>query len=108
MGEETESNEVTTYPLTTMAKTIQKMARNAVQTQIELLRQTASTQIESTRDILSSVGRFTQFAMFKTVVQSGGRISIPEAEKETVKIEEGDLVQVIVLPIKKVKQTEKE
>ena len=40
-------------------------------------------------------------AMFKTTVQSGGRISIPEAERQALKIEDGDLVQVIVGPIER-------
>jgi AbrB family looped-hinge helix DNA binding protein len=39
--------------------------------------------------------------MFKTTVQSGGRISIPEAERQALNIEEGDLVQVIVVPIER-------
>jgi AbrB family looped-hinge helix DNA binding protein len=37
--------------------------------------------------------------MFKTTVQSGGRISIPEAERQALNIEEGDLVQVVLIPI---------
>jgi bifunctional DNA-binding transcriptional regulator/antitoxin component of YhaV-PrlF toxin-antitoxin module len=37
--------------------------------------------------------------MFKTNVQSGGRISIPEAERQALGIEEGDLVQVIIIPL---------
>lgn len=40
-------------------------------------------------------------AMFKTTVQSGDRISIPEAERQALKIEDGDLVQVIVVPIER-------
>jgi bifunctional DNA-binding transcriptional regulator/antitoxin component of YhaV-PrlF toxin-antitoxin module len=40
-------------------------------------------------------------AMFKTTVQSGGRISIPEAERQALKIDDGDLVQVIVIPIER-------
>ena len=40
-------------------------------------------------------------AMFKTTVQSGGRISIPEAERQALNIEDGDLVQVIVVPIER-------
>jgi len=40
-------------------------------------------------------------AMFKTTVQSGGRISIPEAERQALKIEDGDLVQVIMVPIER-------
>ncbi|HJS68462.1 MAG TPA: AbrB/MazE/SpoVT family DNA-binding domain-containing protein [Nitrososphaera sp.] len=48
-------------------------------------------------------------AMFKTTVQSGGRISIPEAERQALNIEDGDLVQVIVVPIeRKRKGTQKE
>lgn len=40
-------------------------------------------------------------AVFKTRVQSGGRISIPDAEREALDIEEGDLVQTFVVPIKR-------
>lgn len=40
-------------------------------------------------------------AVFKTKVQSGGRISIPEAERIVLGIGEGDIVQVILAPIKK-------
>jgi bifunctional DNA-binding transcriptional regulator/antitoxin component of YhaV-PrlF toxin-antitoxin module len=40
-------------------------------------------------------------AMFKTTVQSGGRISIPEAEREALDIDDGDLVQVIIIPIER-------
>ena len=39
------------------------------------------------------------YYMFKTNVQSGGRISIPEAERQALGIEEGDLVQVIIIPL---------
>ena len=37
---------------------------------------------------------------FKTTVGSNGRISIPEAERDALGIEEGDLVQIIITPIK--------
>ncbi|SDM62548.1 hypothetical protein SAMN04487949_2306 [Halogranum gelatinilyticum] len=40
-------------------------------------------------------------AVFKTRVQSGGRISIPDAEREALDIDEGDLVQTFVIPIKR-------
>jgi hypothetical protein len=42
----------------------------------------------------------TRMAVFKTRVQSGGRISIPDAEREALNIEEGDIVQTFVIPIK--------
>jgi hypothetical protein len=40
-------------------------------------------------------------AIFKTRIQSGGRISIPEAERATLGIEEGDIIQVILYPVKR-------
>jgi len=40
-------------------------------------------------------------AVFKTKVQRGGRISIPEAERAVLGIDEGDIVQVILAPVKK-------
>ena len=40
-------------------------------------------------------------AVFKTKVQRGGRISIPEAERDVLGIDEGDIVQVILAPVKK-------
>jgi bifunctional DNA-binding transcriptional regulator/antitoxin component of YhaV-PrlF toxin-antitoxin module len=42
--------------------------------------------------------------MFKTNVQTGGRISIPEAERQALGIEEGDLVQVIIIPLTRKKK----
>jgi hypothetical protein len=47
----------------------------------------------------SQLGAMSQLAMFKTRVQSGGRISIPDAEREALDIEEGDIVQTVVVPI---------
>jgi bifunctional DNA-binding transcriptional regulator/antitoxin component of YhaV-PrlF toxin-antitoxin module len=38
-------------------------------------------------------------AVFKTRVQSGGRISIPDAEREALGIDEGDIVQTVVIPL---------
>lgn len=49
---------------------------------------------------LGSLGSLSrEAAVFKTRVQSGGRISIPDAEREALDIEERDLVQVFVVPI---------
>jgi hypothetical protein len=50
-----------------------------------------------------NVGNFGPMgaAVFKTRVQSGGRISIPDAEREALDIEEGDIVQTFVVPIKR-------
>jgi AbrB family looped-hinge helix DNA binding protein len=40
-------------------------------------------------------------AVFKTRVQSNGRISIPDAEREALDIGEGDIVQTFVVPVKR-------
>lgn len=41
-------------------------------------------------------------AIFKAKVGGQGRITIPEAEREALGIEPGDIVQVIVIPLKEV------
>ena len=43
---------------------------------------------------------FLLWGAFKTTVGSNGRISIPEAERDALGIKEGDLVQIIITPIK--------
>lgn len=43
---------------------------------------------------------------FKTTVGSNGRISIPEAEREALGVNEEDLVQVIVIPVERKKRKE--
>ena len=54
---------------------------------------------EELRNVLFTIARNN--AIFKTKVQRGGRISIPEAERDVLGISEGDIVQVILAPIKK-------
>ena len=48
---------------------------------------------------------FMNWGAYKTTVSSNGRISIPEAERNALGLSEGDLVQVIVLPIAKKSKT---
>jgi hypothetical protein len=50
---------------------------------------------------MNQLGAMSQTATFKTRVQSGGRISIPDAEREALDIEEGDIVQTVVVPVKR-------
>ncbi|PSP31282.1 hypothetical protein BRC64_10850 [Halobacteriales archaeon QH_10_67_22] len=50
---------------------------------------------------MNQLGAMSQTATFKTRVQSGGRISIPDAEREALDIEEGDIVQTVVIPVKR-------
>ena len=42
---------------------------------------------------------FMEYSTFKTTIGSSGRISIPEAERDAMNLNIGDLVQVIILPI---------
>ena len=44
------------------------------------------------------------YGAFKTTIGSNGRISIPEAERDALRINEGDLVQVVVVPLEKKKR----
>jgi AbrB family looped-hinge helix DNA binding protein len=47
---------------------------------------------------------FIGYGAFKTTIGSNGRISIPEAERDALRISEGDLVQVVVIPLEKKKR----
>ena len=44
---------------------------------------------------------FMNWGAYKTTISSNGRISIPEAERNALGLGDGDLVQVIILPIAK-------
>jgi len=85
---------------------VEKIAEDAVAKQIDFARDSVLSQMDAMRTFLSAFQRLTQFAMFKSTVQSGGRISIPEAERQTVGIGDGDLVQVIIFPIAEKKKEE--
>jgi AbrB family looped-hinge helix DNA binding protein len=51
-------------------------------------------------NIQNMMPNFLQWGAFKTSVGSNGRISIPEAERAALGINEGDIVQIIVSKIK--------
>ena len=91
MGEENET-----------PKSMQDIAKAMIDAQLEALRKASSGQAEAVSGFLGSLNTFSRFsAVFKTSVQKAGRISIPEAERKALGIKEGDLVQVVVIPIKK-------
>ena len=48
---------------------------------------------------------FANWGAYKTAISSNGRISIPEAERSALGLGEGDLVQVIIMPIGKRSRT---
>jgi hypothetical protein len=73
--------------------------------QQDLLKQFSTFQYNAFQNMFSSLQGFTNYnAMFKTTVQTGGRISIPEAERNALGIEDGDLVQVIIIPLSRKKK----
>ena len=84
------------------AKAVQDATKAMIDAQLEALRKATLGQAEAVGGFLSSLNTFSRFsAVFKTTVQKAGRISIPEAERQALGIGEGDLVQVVVIPLKK-------
>lgn len=59
------------------------------------------TAMDQMFNLGSMMQNFMGWGAFKTTVGSNGRISIPEAEREALKLNEGDLVQVMIIPIEK-------
>ena len=82
-----------------MFKAFQETGEQAVEQQQELLRQMMGGGMSGMD--MNQIGAMSQTATFKTRVQSGGRISIPDAEREALDIEEGDIVQTVVIPVKR-------
>jgi hypothetical protein len=79
-----------------------KAVEKGSEAQREFVKQFANLQQDAMQNFFSMLQGLTFYnAMFKTTVQSGGRISIPEAERQALKIDEGDLVQVIIIPIER-------
>ena len=74
------------------------------QTQSNMMNNMSSMQSKS-MDTMFNIGQmlpsFMNWGAYKTTISSNGRISIPEAERTALGLGEGDLVQVIILPIAK-------
>ncbi len=97
-GDETmDESDGPTWPPAMFARGFQQASEDAMDRQQEFFRQLMGG--DSTMP--SQLGAMSQMAMFKTRVQSGGRISIPDAEREALDIEEGDIVQTVVIPVKR-------
>lgn len=80
-----------------------KAFQQASEQQQEMLQQMLGAGGSNGRSIdsLNSLQAMSRMATFKTRVQSSGRISIPDAEREALDIEEGDIVQTVVIPVKR-------
>jgi hypothetical protein len=81
------------------AEQMQDASEQAIESQADLFEQFSSPM--PTEGPFSGLTGLADTAMFKTRVQSGGRISIPDAEREALDIEEGDIVQAVVFPVKR-------
>ncbi len=87
-----------------LLKNIQNVSEQATRQQQEALQQLLLGTGGGTPDlgdISDQMGAMTQMATFKTRIQSGGRISVPDAEREALDIQEGDIVQTVVVPVKR-------
>jgi hypothetical protein len=92
-----------TDPVEAFKKAIEKGS----EAQKNLMNQFANIQQDAVQNYFAVLRGLSYYnAMFKTTVQSGGRISIPEAERQALNIEDGDLVQVIVVPIERRRKKE--
>ncbi|KEQ57314.1 AbrB family transcriptional regulator protein [Marine Group I thaumarchaeote SCGC AAA799-E16] len=84
--------------------TLKEVSDNTRQAQSSMMENMSSMQNKS-MDTMFSIGQmlpsFMNWGAYKTTISSNGRISIPEAERNALGLGEGDLVQVIVLPIAK-------
>ena len=81
-----------------MFKGMQQASESAMKQQQQMMKQLFASGGMPSFD-MNQLGAMSQMATFKTRVQSGGRISIPDAEREALGIEEGDIVQTVVLPV---------
>ena len=93
-------NTQTFNPLETL-KEVSDSTRN---TQSDLIKNVSSMQNKS-METMFQIGQmlpsFMNWGAYKTTISSNGRISIPEAERNALGLGDGDLVQVIVIPIAK-------
>jgi AbrB family looped-hinge helix DNA binding protein len=83
-------------------QTIKDLTAKTAQAQQSLVSNMTALQKNAMEQLFNMSGMMQSFmgcGAFKTTVGSNGRISIPEAEREALKINEGDLVQVLILPL---------
>jgi len=84
--------------------TLREFSDSAKQAQSNLTENMSSMQSKS-METMFNIGQmlpsFMNWGAYKTTISSNGRISIPEAERNALGLGNGDLVQVIILPIAK-------
>ena len=90
-----------TWPPAAFMEQMQSMSETASDKQMDLFRRWMEAGWGSQLPDFMTQGMGMGSATFKTRVQSGGRISIPDTEREVLGIEEGDIVQAFIIPIKR-------
>lgn len=94
-----ESDGETTFPPAAFAEQMQRASEDFTARQMDLF-EAMLTGRSPTDGPVGDLGAMSMgAAVFKTRVQSGGRISIPDAERDALDIGEGDLVQAFVIPL---------
>ncbi|RJT04381.1 AbrB/MazE/SpoVT family DNA-binding domain-containing protein [Halococcus sp. IIIV-5B] len=91
----------TMWPPAVWARQFQEASEQAVERQTEFAQQLFNANGAGPSSLPEMAASTMGTATFKTRVQSGGRISIPDAEREALDIEEGDIVQTVVIPVKR-------
>lgn len=91
---------------TLLSSGVQQAGEQAINGQQKVLRQLVGQAGPSSAS--SRLGELSQTATFKTRVQSGGRISIPDVEREALDIQEGDIVQTVIVPVTRTRDTEQD
>ncbi|EMA31403.1 AbrB/MazE/SpoVT family DNA-binding domain-containing protein [Halobiforma nitratireducens] len=92
------------FPPAMFAEGMQEAGEQVAQSQQEMMKQflEATSASSNPFEEMSAFGPMNMgTATFKARVQSGGRISIPGPEREALDIEEGDIVQTVVVPVKR-------
>jgi AbrB family looped-hinge helix DNA binding protein len=92
-------------------ETLKEISKKSAEAQSSLFENFKSVQEKGMENLLNLgqvMPKFLSWGAYKTTVGSNGRISIPEAERDALGIKEGDLVQVIILPLEKKLKTKKE
>ena len=83
---------------------LKEITEKASETQTNVMKNFANFQAKG-MDTLFNMGQimpnFMNWGTYKTSVGTNGRISIPEAERDALGLREGDLVQVMILPLAK-------
>ncbi|WP_049925120.1 AbrB/MazE/SpoVT family DNA-binding domain-containing protein [Halopiger goleimassiliensis] len=90
------------FPPAMFTEQMQEAGEQVAESQQEMMKRLLQSTSSTPFDDVSPFGPMNMgTATFKARVQSGGRISIPEPERDALDIEEGDIVQTIVVPVKR-------